>query len=308
MARQFSTRLTREALRAHLQDAAQPALEQAQGTANATFAPPASGDDGALIRNWLTELHLLKGVPFNYLVADMAMLPAESLRFFQVDNGWLDALLDGAFSLGAAGVAPAAAAQARQAFHGDAVFLARSGAVRQAMRAEQRSRVLGDTPAANAPARPRQHLSGFLLRSALVSGWPGLEVEGYADAGGTQALSIVRMEQVAPALLLCLFDGVVAQVRFKAPGEAVHFGVSVDEQGRLSKTLRRLTAADGQAVGSYTDAWVDVGFRDPDRRVIDLAALAASMGQRGGQPLTAASFALDMVEGVEVVSFEWSPA
>lgn len=311
MARQFNTRLTREALRERLARAPEQAPPHAAATLEgATSTPPASGDDRSLIRNWLTELHLLKGVPFNYLVPDIAMLPSESLRFFQVDNAWLDALLDGAFSLGAAGVAPNAAQQARLTFEADAVHLARSGAVRRAMRAEQRSRVVAGQPAA-APgeiqsAHARQHMSGFLLRSSLVSGWPGLEVEGFADSTGTQALAIVRMEQVAPALLLCLFAGVVAQVRLKAPGEAVHFGVSVNDHGGYFKTLRRLTPSTTQATGTFTDTDVPVALRDPRRRVIALDTLAQAMGSACGSPLTAAGFALQMVEGVDVVAFAWS--
>lgn len=312
MARQFNARLTRDALRERLAGTPRPMLEGAAPTLpeGATFSAPAVGDDRALIRNWLTELHLLKGVPFNYLVPDIAMLPAESLRFFQVDNAWLDALLDGAFSLGAAGVAPNAALQARATFQADAVHLARSGAVRRAMRAEQRSQVVDGQPAA-APgetlgASARQHLSGFLLRSAVVSGWPGLEVEGYADSAATQRLAIVRMELVAPALMLCLFSGVVAHVRFKAPGEAVHFGVSLNDQGTYFKTLRRLEPTATQASGTFTDTDVPVVLRDSRRRVISLDALARSLGSAASSQLTAASFALQMVEGVDVVTFEWS--
>lgn len=312
MARQFNARLTRDALRERLAGTPRPMLEGAAPALpeGATFSAPAVGDDRALIRNWLTELHLLKGVPFNYLVPDIAMLPAESLRFFQVDNAWLDALLDGAFSLGAAGVAPNAALQARETFQADAVHLARSGAVRRAMRAEQRSQVVDGQPAATPGealgASARQHLSGFLLRSAVVSGWPGLEVEGYADSAATQRLAIVRMELVAPALMFCLFSGVVAHVRFKAPGEAVHFGVSLNDQGTYFKTLRRLEPTATQASGTFTDTDVPVALRDSRRRVISLDALARSLGSAASSQLTAASFALQMVEGVDVVTFEWS--
>lgn len=34
------------------------------------------------------------------MVADEAMLPPESIRFFYLDNSWLDALIDGAFGIG----------------------------------------------------------------------------------------------------------------------------------------------------------------------------------------------------------------
>jgi hypothetical protein len=52
------------------------------------------------LRLWLARLRLLEGVPFGYLVADASLLPPESIRFFHVDRGWTDALVEGALSVG----------------------------------------------------------------------------------------------------------------------------------------------------------------------------------------------------------------
>ena len=60
------------------------------------LADASPGTDEYQVVSWLTRLHLLYAVPFAYLVPDIRMLPAESIRFFQVDNGWVEALLDGA--------------------------------------------------------------------------------------------------------------------------------------------------------------------------------------------------------------------
>ena len=38
--------------------------------------------------------------PFHYLVPDERILPAESIRLFQVDPIWIECLVDGAFSIG----------------------------------------------------------------------------------------------------------------------------------------------------------------------------------------------------------------
>ncbi len=59
-------------------------------------SPPLQED----AKTWLGRLTLLYGVPFHYLVPDEKMLPAESLRFFYVDPLWMEALLDGALSIG----------------------------------------------------------------------------------------------------------------------------------------------------------------------------------------------------------------
>jgi hypothetical protein len=52
------------------------------------------------VSSWFENLTLLEGVPFHYLVPDDRMLPAESIRFFQIDPIWMECLVDGAFSIG----------------------------------------------------------------------------------------------------------------------------------------------------------------------------------------------------------------
>ena len=42
-------------------------------------------------RDWLAALRLGEGVPFQYLVLDDRLLPAESIRFFYLDRNWTDA-------------------------------------------------------------------------------------------------------------------------------------------------------------------------------------------------------------------------
>src|SRR5258708_39023016 len=51
-------------------------------------------------KTWLGRLTLLYGVPFQYLVPDEKMLPAESIRFFYLNPEWLECLLQGACSVG----------------------------------------------------------------------------------------------------------------------------------------------------------------------------------------------------------------
>src|SRR4051812_1560004 len=48
------------------------------------------------LRDWLLDLHLLRHLPLAYLVPDERLLPAEAIRFFHVDQGWIDRVIDGA--------------------------------------------------------------------------------------------------------------------------------------------------------------------------------------------------------------------
>ena len=84
-------------------------------------------------------------------------------------------------------------------------------------------------------------ITGFLLRSRAVSGWPNIHVRAYDqdvvadDALTTVAesnphrLKVLRMERLAPAVLLVLFDGVPAVVHIEEPRQGIQFGVRYDE-------------------------------------------------------------------------------
>ena len=98
------------------------------------------------VRSWFENLTLLEGVPFHYLVPDERMLPFESIRFFQVDPIWVECLVDGAFSIGR--VLPSD---------------------HQQDKLHQQNK--------------QNKVSGFLLRSDVVAGWPGLQVDGYDESG-----------------------------------------------------------------------------------------------------------------------------
>jgi hypothetical protein len=267
----------------------------------------AQGSDLALVVAWLTRLHLLYGVPFSYLVPDERMLPVESLRFFQVDANWMDALIDGAYSLGFAGVSAPAAEAARP----QVLVAAKTGraAVRPAALARTRSLAAISTTAVSSGGTRAEGdagdgtVGGFLLRSAVVSGWPGIEVRGYADAAGTQRLDVLRFEAVSPSILLCLFAGVPARVELREPAEALHFGVELTDGG----ATKELRYASGSNVGAFTGGSVPVPLRSAETGVVSVAALAAAMRDAvasQGAPFTSAEFALEMVEGVQVVDFQ----
>lgn len=164
-----------------------------------------------VVQRWFIDLALLRGAPFDYLVPKANMLPVESIRFFRVDPYWVECLLDGAFSIG----------RVSQTVH----------------RLDQRAR---------APERPGadSQLSGFLLRSAVVSGWPDLQIDGYSadinDLNPVQSpdllLPLVRMERLSPNVLLCLFAGEVQTVDIHLKPETLHFGVSLgDDQHPLER-------------------------------------------------------------------------
>lgn len=97
------------------------------------------------ITNYFEGLNLLKEVPFNYLVPDESYLPKESIRFFRIDPLWVESLIDGAFSIG-----------------------------RVSSFDHYSDKQIPQTAL-------HQELSGVLIRSEAISGWPDTIVEGFDE-------------------------------------------------------------------------------------------------------------------------------
>jgi len=154
---------------------------------------------GLLGRAWFENLRLLRGVPLSYLVSDPQLLPPESIRDFQSDDLWLDCLLDGAFSVG-----------------------------QTTIRSDIVERLQQQLLTARLPNHGR--LSGVLLRSEVVAGWPALRVDasdqpqGASDATAPKLLRL-RKDQVAADVLLCLFAGDLRSLAIHLSPAALHFGL-----------------------------------------------------------------------------------
>ncbi len=272
----------------------QALLRYAAGQAHLPIKPLRAAPLPTRVQTWLTELAQLKHLPFNYLVANEQMLPPESIRFFAADPLWRAALLDGAFSVGRVLSADAAADQ--------------------------------PTVAAQQHHLLSQPVTGFLLRSHVVEGWPRLQVEGYdslpADVNtlsmGTP-LPMLRMERLAPDILLCLFTGSLQTIDLHEVPETVHFGLGYDPEAHY-------TACDSPATPSgwykayrlsgsaelFTDCVVDAGaYLDPASGLLNMAGLAGALAAQGSSidtpPATDALaarpwwVAYQMIEGVQRV-------
>jgi hypothetical protein len=264
-------------------------------------------DDVAPVVSWLAQRLLLYGVPFNHLVADERMLPAESLRFFHIDTNWLDALVSGALSIGA---------QSSRDTQQDRIIAAvvRDAAARQAESHRDTVRdvaVRRTATAANMQAL--QHVSGILLRSAIVSGWPNLAVRGY-DLDKRQ-LPLLRLDHLSPTVLLCLFDGTPAMVELRQPQEGFRFGVDDDGYIPLRNMLPHAKSLKGLELGEAFDPEITFQVLDHLRtaagcRVLAPSslvpaldqALTAAHGHSVG-PLGPADLALQMVRVPEAIRF-----
>jgi hypothetical protein len=256
----------------------------------------AAAQDGpvAQMTKWLGKLRLLQGLPFVHLLADARMLPTESLRFFYVDPNYLDALCDGAASVGVH--------TSRDAAQQELVRPAlRDAAIRHAH--TMRAMAIGG-PHLLKSTQPNDPVAGFILRSAAVSGWPGLEVKGYADAAGNSPIDVVRFDAIGSDVLLVLFAGVPARVEINEPKETLAFGVE-------DNNLVLLRDLSGTTIGKVNgrSATLSDTYKRGTTRVVNIAswqqALAAAMGSPAGWG--AATFAIEMVRAPEQMIFQNQP-
>ncbi|MEU3350091.1 hypothetical protein [Streptomyces sp. NPDC037389] len=261
--------------------------------------PTTPDEDFTAVRDWLLRLRNLTGVPFAHLVPDARMLPAESLRFFHVDADWTTTLVEGALSVGLAH---------RFDFTGDDLLFGPQGAL----------------PEPSAP------VTGMLLRSRLVSGWPALEVRPYAnptETGGETPLTVLRREALAEDVLLVLFEGVPGRVEIAEPQQGVHFGIDEPDNGRSPaplgdgiirlRSVKAETGPIGQEIkgayfpkdgGGLRDYVRKPGEGSPDT-VLRTAKLANGLaGALGLQPpLSPARFAIQMINAAQRRTFTTAP-
>jgi len=242
------------------------------------------------VNNWFDDLRNLKGLPFNYLVPDETMLPIESLRFFWVDPCWVGSLLDGAFSIGRV---------TRNDYQADI----ESGKVLQALWGHP--------------------VTGVLIRSAAVSGWPDLLMDGlnavfsddqpHPDA----RLPLLRLEHLSAEVMICLFNGEALTIDIYQKPETLHFGLDSPDQTHTGyyKKLRN-TAGVEAGLEVYPIPWRG---GDAASKIIDmksfgeminnkLAGRATAQATNPSQPVsafTSAQFALEMIEGVQKVRFSF---
>ena len=198
----------------------------------------------------LARWRLLEEVPFRYLVPDARLLPPESMRLFSLDPAWLDALAAGALAVGGDGSREQA--QAAAALPAALTLADRHlPLVRDLSRGRLTLRIAADVvaqPLAAAEPGSPAPVTGFLLRSAAVTGWPGLQVRAWTSDDPADVplgvdpaelatdrpelvVPILRLALLSPSVLLALFDGVPRLVWLEEPHHGVQLGLEAAGTG-----------------------------------------------------------------------------
>lgn len=250
-------------------------------TANKAMLKRAPSDeDLQKISRYISDLRLLKDVPFSYLVPDASHLPPESIRFFCIDENWQNALTDGALSIGRVAKSDAL----RDYRHFGVIAQAATNKLTcyrfDKMHANHRSHK-------NAARVSSNVATGLILRSRLVDRWNGLEIFAYS---GESPINILRMEKLSSDILICIFDGKLTKFVVSEPKTGLRFGAP-DNTGVI--TLRDITDTSdfGNPLGEKTNL---NDFTAPNGR-LKATELAKEFAKKIKKPITSSEFAFELI-------------
>jgi hypothetical protein len=250
---------------------------------------------------FLKELYKLNGVPFSYLVPHEFYLEkthqtlgkeySGTLSTFYIDPNWIEALLDGALSIGR--------------IQNTDILLDRlisSGLVVDKYTNQKTGEEEKDNQVLN--------VTGFLLRSDLVSGWRGLEIEAYDI--NKKLLPAIRFERINTDIFLGIFHGNIASVTIKQPYEGLHFGIKISGQENgndtYSKNLKKYDGTNQSSADGTADVDKELDGGLIQKRILNIESLAAVMKHKlaakdwidveknKGGYFTSAEFAYQMVD------------
>jgi hypothetical protein len=173
-------------------------------------------------------------------------------------------------------------------------------------------------------------ISGFLLRSFVVKGWPDLQVDGYSKVSDKEEdmdaskLKILRMETLSPNLLLCLFEGDLKTADIHQKPEGLHLGFDIYKDASLPPPnpplppvyFKKLRNAEGKELEKkeeldkatiWLDEKTDKHIWDIETRVVNIGKLFEEIKNiktlNFNGPFSSAQFALSLVEGVQKIRF-----
>lgn len=262
------------------------------------------------LEDWLSKLSLLYGVPFEHLVPNAEMLPTESMRFFYVDPNWVSCLIDGALSVGTQ--------SSRDVLIIQTVYAEIQQSLNAGMQLVRSMLAKAETPI---EVKTEIAAAGLLMRSQLISGWPGLEIAAYEDytvdgdktiIPGTKILNL-RIERLAPDVMLCLFAKLPKLVQLNEPKEGLCFGAR--SNGKV--VPRYLGYHENQPVGKFVTGNPQPGdetaifTRDGGKGVIDIAKTKQGLidilkkynALNATNDLSPADFAVELLKSAEQQSF-----
>lgn len=262
-------------------------------------------DDPEDIRMYAAKLRLLHFVPLSYIIADESMLPSESIRFFCLDENWINALVDGALSMGRATVEDCKcdkirletimnASSLRLHFprlekmhprHVDSALnvFKINGKIRDGLSAEE---FIGREFTVN-DAVTDGLITGFIMRSELVRRAKDLNVAAYS---GDAQIPPLRLDDLSDDIIIGLYDGKITSLKISEPQTGLTFGLNENENRLIPKDISEANFGaplDGKSI--------DMNDYKNSAGRIDVTGLASKLGQCLNTDVKSAKMAFELL-------------
>lgn len=279
--------------------------------------------DAIEIGEYLARASLLYDLPFECLIPDPRLLPPESIRFFYVDPNWIRCMIDGAMSLGVH--------SSKDSSH----YNQSQGILRELvsqLSLAYRQKLLRSQPVSSSAdelAEPDElaetNVCGFLLRSEVLTQFPGLEFKAYRPSSEQSSPDILcpalRIDRLSPTVLLCLFPTTPSRIEILEPSEGMCFGVepsTVEPNNADVKTIFLRNPSSGEILTDQDKTPIDMILapchwrNTASNRILNVSTLAADLSKHLTKHLnseismTSDIFALQMVKVPEKMVFKSS--
>ncbi len=184
-----------------------------------------NNSDWVTIFTWLSEKLFLTDIPAHFLIPDPSYLPNEAMRFFIIDDVWLDCLIDGALSV--------------------ANHLDRDDDVTR-LEIKQTYNVYLEKIVDGSKIKPQIPCSGFILKSQLVKVMPDLRITVNWKVEDKNRKSVCRYTKLDDTTILCLLDRMPEEldnITLSQPPHQQRFSLGNDlapNEKKLSFQLRQL--------------------------------------------------------------------
>ena len=220
------------------------------------------------LRDWLLGLRLLRNVPLSYLVPDARLLPPESIRFFFLDQNWVERVIDGVFAAASAGTIASS-------FHVAMLQLVRNDL-------DERLVELAEAQGPTSWAPGTGPTTGMLIRSELVRRWPDMIVTAHAGlTPDTAVVPVLRAEPISRDVFIAIFAGEPKLVQVREPHVGVRFGVEPKFEG-ASNPPYKVDQRTATGENKDDEDIVEVPLRDDVDRVIRAEELAERVEDKLG--------------------------
>lgn len=235
-----------------------------QAFVNEVAIPPRLNDK-------LLSIRMLKAIPLSYMIPDAALLPPESIRFFYVDQTWVDRITDGLLYAANTGSVDVS-------FSCTLNQLIRQSLDKQMATAADDAVSLASgykiTSAGWDPAT--QPMTGMLMRSDMVRRWPTMSVQAFKTTSSTSApIGVLRCEAISTSVLIALFAGVPGLVQIGEPYVGTRFGVDAKNPTQPEAGVYQVDLMD-QMGGEIANSPLPIPLRSGGLRVIDVGQLASN--------------------------------